>query len=125
MSFSTNEELYADLDMRSREERLQDDNKAALAKPEPGDYWHEMLAPVSLVIAVVGNQVATFEHYKDEKPSGYSYDTDKITWRSLDDFRTWLRYDSPSMNGKTWADVVRKSQRLKVIEQCRAEGGVL
>lgn len=114
MSFATNEELYEGLDLRSSEERRKTNNAEAAVDPQPGDWWHEMFSPVSLVIARVGSRVATFEHYIQHK-DGYSYDTANVTWYTLADFGVRVRY----------SDVVRRSRRLKVIEQWRAEGGQL
>lgn len=72
--------------------------------PEPGDYWEDHFVGVLQVIATAHGMVI-FLDKKIEESYGWNWDQSKPRALSLAEFRTFLQYKSPNMDGRTWACV--------------------
>lgn len=56
MTFASNAELYAELDLRTRQERQRALNEAHLRHPQAGDVWRETIfVPILAVLGITGD----------------------------------------------------------------------
>jgi hypothetical protein len=89
------------MDNRSNDQR----NQAALEHPLPGQFWHEMLVPILMVMKVFDNgDVAIAKYVRDEE----DFELDKVERITIEELRTRLSYQSnPS---RLYADVASTVQ---------------
>ena len=73
--------------------------------PQVGDYWEEMFSGCYLIVAVTPSLVAVCEDKKEVDPNHWCWDTSKCTVYTREQFNTKVRYNTASMNHKTWCDV--------------------
>ena len=78
----------------------------AAADPQPGDYWHEMLCAVALVVARRGGNVCVCRDKEDDGPRHFRFVNPR--WMTVNQFRTWLGY---GRDGGYWADCAVRSCR--------------
>lgn len=69
-----------------------DDPERALSEehasnPEPGDYWHEMLCPVCVVVSVSEGKVTICKTTKEVDPDHWTWDISKLETMKVEDFK--------------------------------------
>lgn len=77
-------------------------NLEHIRNPVRGDYWHEMFAPVCVVVSVSEDAVEVcekFKHVEDHIEPDYAQTV------SIPRAEFGLRFFYNSMRGKTWCDV--------------------
>ena len=85
--------------------------------PQPGDYWSEMIIPICVVIATMGNLVIYCSTKKDsEDGKGQTWDLEKLQSKTRDEFKKWVCYGSEAMSHKTWCDV-RPNEMMWAVEK--------
>jgi len=90
--------MAADIFAPDERDRL---NQKHAAKPEPGDYWHEMFCPLLVVIAVSHGLVIYHRAQKDVENNKWTWDLSKPhESKRLDEFYKWLEYDT--IPGRFW-----------------------
>ena len=82
---------------------VQKTNMEHLENPEPGDYWHEMLTPICVVLGVTPTEVLICKEREYLPGDRWTWDLGKIVKMSKEDFRKWLTYDTDC--SKTWCRV--------------------
>src|SRR6478609_2151856 len=82
-----------------------------LSRPQVGDYWHEMFAPVCVVVGKTDTTVTICKNTKSVDDEHWTWNTLKIEVMSLDDFKKWLCYESDSMKDKTWCHVIPEAHK--------------
>ena len=72
--------------------------------PEVGDYWHEMLTPILVVVAALPRHVVVCREKKSVSAERWTWALDKLEIFSRPDFSKYLTYKT--MPDKTWCDVL-------------------
>jgi hypothetical protein len=91
----------------SASRRLSPDVNAKHAcDPQPGDFWHEMLCAICLVVAREGDQVCVCRKKQHDGAHYWFVDPE---WLAVADFARWLSYRTKD---GFWADCV-PGARLK------------
>lgn len=85
-------------------------NAKHASDPQVGDYWHEMFVPCYLVIERTSFSVSYLEHRKETLDENdkwtWTWDTSKISMKTVKGFQEMVSYNSENMKHKTWCDVV-------------------
>lgn len=81
-----------------------------LERPQSGDYWHEMLTPVCVVLGRDGGEVILCRETRDVG-DGWTWDLRYVERITLTDFAQWLRYKSESLGDRTWCHVKPRAHR--------------
>lgn len=91
--------------VRKTEQRTEQNNDG-VRNPQVGDFWHEMLAPIAVVVARPNDKTVLFcRKTMDADEGHWTWDLAKSESMTLDEFKTFLSYGSiPGC----WADVVPK-----------------
>ena len=93
-------------------------NLRHLIKPRPGDYWHEMFAPICVVVAVLGKEVLYLSNKDtvDTDDRHWTWDVEKpLRSMTLKKFRKWLCYDTKVFGHiRTWATCAEKKHKWVV-----------
>lgn len=87
-----------------------------LSQPQVGDYWHEMFAPICVVVGKTDSTVTICKKTKSVDDNHWTWDTSIIEVMQLEDFKKWLCYKSDSMKDKTWCRVVPEGH--KWVREC-------
>jgi hypothetical protein len=95
-------------------DKQQELNAAALANPQPGDYWHEMFCGCFIVLAVTPETVTFCETKIDVDPRHWTWDVSKTSRVLREEFSKRLHYGS--MPDKTWCDIGTK-RHLEFVEE--------
>jgi len=67
------------------------------ANPLPGDYWHEMFAPICVVLAVAGGMVVYCDKTRSTDNDHWTWDLSQPSAKTREEFRRWLHYGSETM----------------------------
>jgi hypothetical protein len=99
----------------SRWEKIKRQSIEALADPQPGDYWSDMLSPVLVVIEVTQGFVIFCEKTKETDPDHWTWDLTQKSVLTIEEFRDKLCYKSKDLLDKPWAECWPKAH-LWVLE---------
>jgi hypothetical protein len=80
-------------------------NQKHLQDPQPGDYWEDHMVGALQVVTVTHSIVVFFDEKKSVDDMSWAWDMTKPKALPIADFAKRLRYKSPTMDNKTWADV--------------------
>ncbi len=82
--------------------------------PQPGDYWHEMLCPILVVLKATKFQVWVCEERKDTSDGYWTWDLIQTKILTRKTFEANLKYDT--IDDKHWCSVIPKNQMWAVKE---------
>ncbi len=81
--------------------------------PQPGDYWHEMLCPVLIVLKVTAFQVWICDERKDKSNAKWTWDLTQTRILTRKTFESKLKYDTMD---ECWCSVMPKNKMWAVEE---------
>ena len=84
-------------------------NEKHATDPQPGDYWHEMLCPVWVVVFVDEDVVGVIQDKVDRPPNHWTWDLDKIKSVTRDAFKKRMQYKHGCVAGRYWCRVEPRS----------------
>ena len=87
-------------------------NRKHASEPKIGDYWHEMLCGILVVLNVKPDKVFVCKEKINDK-DGWYWDYSKIETMKRDEFAKYVRFDS--IDGY-WCDVVPERMKYAVEE---------
>lgn len=80
-------------------------NDQHASHPEVGDYWEDHFVGVLIVVAVTHGVVVFFDERIDVGTTHWQFNEQEPKSLTIEQFDKKLRYNSPGLDGKTWADV--------------------
>ena len=86
------------------EEQLERDRQH-LADPQVGDYWHEMLTPICVVVGRKPDAVVICENIRETDYENWTWDIEEVGTVRLAAFRRWLSHKAPALQDRTWCHV--------------------
>jgi hypothetical protein len=111
-------------DNESRWDKIKRQSIEALADPQPGDYWSDMLSPVLVVVAVAHGFVIFCEKTKETDRDHWTWELKELKTLPLAEFQKKLTYEhSAGLKGIPWAECWPKSH-LWVLEALSEPGRI-
>jgi hypothetical protein len=81
-----------------------------LNRPQVGDYWHEMCAPICVVVSTFPDKVLICETTKIVDQAGrWTWNLEKLNKLTLEEFKRKLCYKSEGMKHQPMSMVVPRS----------------
>lgn len=85
-----------------------------LNNPKVGDYWHEMLMPVAIVIDVNDDEITICGRIKDTGEGCWTWDQNFIKIITKKEMREYFSYDT--IPNKTWCRCIPEGHKEWVME---------
>ena len=89
-------------------------NAQRSANPQAGDMWHDMFAPVCVILEVRNNWLTVCRKTKCVDRDHWSWDVEKAEDIRADEFFTSLRYKFDGLRDKFWCDCYENRDKYTV-----------